>query len=164
MSFPCICAKFTFVTIGQLEILSYNIVFHKRIAQCSNRFITDPNWPITNLLYNVYNQIPNHLPFSLLQHVLSFGISPYFSSFDMQIIWGVCVTDWIYWFNILQYFQYFSIYLVFIRSGPAHSLQVMMSINLIYFIIYVSVLFQWLSVWLQCQMQKGEREMQPFQG
>ena len=47
----------------------------------------------------------------------------------------VIVTGQIYWFNILQYFQYFSIYLVFIRSGPVHSLQVMMSTILIYYII-----------------------------
>ena len=41
--FLYICSKFTVVTIGQLEILSCNIVFHKHIAQCSNQFITDPN-------------------------------------------------------------------------------------------------------------------------
>ena len=41
--FLSICCRFTFVTIGQLEILSCNIVFHKPIAQCSNQFTTDPN-------------------------------------------------------------------------------------------------------------------------
>ena len=36
---------------------------------------------------------------------------------------------------LIQYIQYFSIYPVFIRSGPVHSLQIMMSTSLIYFII-----------------------------
>ena len=39
--FLYICSRFSVVTIGQLEILSYNIVFHKPIAQCSNQFTTD---------------------------------------------------------------------------------------------------------------------------
>ena len=32
-----------FVTISQLEMLSYNIVLLKHITQCSNQFLTDPN-------------------------------------------------------------------------------------------------------------------------
>ena len=50
----------------------------------------------------------------------------------MQIIWGgVCNRSDL----LIQYIQHFSIYSVFIRSGPVHSLQVMISIHLIYFII-----------------------------
>ena len=48
------------------------------------------------------------------------------------------VTRQIYWYNIFEYcsiLQYLSVFLVFFRSCPVHSLQVMMSTNLIYFII-----------------------------
>ena len=99
-----------FVTIAQLEILSYNIVLPKHMAQCSNWFLTDPNWPITNPLYTCIIKSQTIFLLSLLQHILSFGISPYFSSFNMQIIWGVCATGQIYWFQYIQILQYFLVY------------------------------------------------------
>ena len=81
----------------------------------------------------------------------------------MQIIWGVCVTGQIYWFqynsNISQYFAvFFGSILVFIGSSPV-PLQIMMSIQFnLLSLFYILVIYQWLSVCLQCQMRKGERE------
>ena len=89
MTFPSICIKFTFVTISQLEVLSYSIVFFKHIAQCSNQFSTDPNWLITNPFYNCIN-----LKSFSIHHYSTYSIFRHFSLFF--IIWhanylrGVC--------------------------------------------------------------------------
>ena len=95
-----------FITIGQLEILSYNIVFFKHMAQYSNQLFTDPNWPITNPLYNCI--ISNQFPFFITP-----TNSIFWHFFLFFIIWHanylgcVCNRSDL----LIQYITVFSIYL-----------------------------------------------------